>query len=279
MQSAPASQRPDLVRTSTWPPTIRAVSAVSATHDEGDSGPVSAMTESTPSLFEEHPQDHPEDHFLSPMYEHEDWDDDSDDDGEEVEWDAGITDFALFDDDKRRTQEGQDRLSSRWEHFMSTQQLALRRAAERARSNSTPDTTRPPLPFDQMPSLTPDSSPNLHDDLDAEPHQQLSSSRSGQSGYLTITLTPPPEDERTINDDDDLPLSLYVQRVKEYRKANRKLERPGLRHSRNMSGKAHVWRRPSWHIYSVGEEPDAERRAELGMVRPVEDDEVGRGSA
>lgn len=277
MPSAPISQRPTFDRTLTWPPTIRVVADASVTH-EVDARSVSAISQSTPSPFEEDLQDHPEDHFLSPAYEHEDWTDDSDDDGDEIEWDAGITDFALFDDDKRRAQAGQDRLSSRWNDFHVSQQWALRRALDRTRSSITPDTTKPPLPVERMPSLTPDTSPNLRDDLELEPQQQMPFSTPRIPNSLMTTVTPSPESEGPLDDDEDLPLSLYVQRTRAHKQITRKLERPGLRHSRyTMSGKAHVWRRPIWRIYPVGEDPEAEEKAELGMMRTMDDDEGERG--
>lgn len=220
---------------------------------------MSAVTQSKPTQipFENELEDHPEDHFLSPMYEYENWDSD-DDDGEDVEWNAGITDFALFDTDRRRAQEEHEQLPSRWEGFLSTQQSALQRAMERTRAASAPDTTRPPLPFNDVPGLTPDGSPNLCDDQDVESCHGRAKSMPPVPSYLTVTLTPPPEEERMIDDDDDLPLSFYAKHAKERKQTRRKLERPGLRHTRTMSGKVHVWRRPSWHIYTVGEEPCGE---------------------
>ncbi|KAK4544746.1 hypothetical protein LTR36_003995 [Oleoguttula mirabilis] len=229
-----------------------------------------------PNQIDDDLEDHPENHFLSPIHEYERWADDSDDDddSDEVEWDAGITDFALFDHDKRRAEAGEEHLASRWDDFVSTQEATLHRAVQRARSNSGPDTTRPPLPFDEMPSLTPDSSPHLRDDLaeEVEPYRQhlsASSRRRSVPNFLTMTVTPASGHAGIFADDEDLPISLYVPRVQRVQRASRKLERPGLRYARTMSGKAHVWRRPGWDMYSVGEDAEAERRAEMDMGETV----------
>jgi len=209
-------------------------------------------------------EDHPENHFLSPIYDYEEWDSDDDDDGSDVEWSAGITDFALFDDDRRKALDKGDELPSQWNDFVSSQASALDRALERERAASLPDTTRPPLPFEgygEMPGLTPDCSPNLRGDLDVSSD---SVTRQSAPNYLTITLTPPSKTDRMIEDDEDLPLSFHYRRTGEQKyRAPRRLQRPGLGHSRTMSKKLHVWRRPSWNIYSVGEDKEAEERAEM----------------
>jgi hypothetical protein len=283
MPSAPTSSRPELQRTSTWPPTIRVVTDGPNAH-KPPVGTQSAASKAkpTPSYFEDDVEDHPEDHFLSPMYEYDDWADDSDDDGEEIEWDAGITDFALFDSDRRRAQEEHDSLPSKWKGFRSEQQAALERAVHRSRAQSAPETTRPPLPMDAVPGLTPDSSPNLKDDLDVESFHGQSSARPVVPSYLTITVTPPDDDddadvEDSIESDEDLPLSFYINRANRRRQERRKLERPGLRSSRTLSGKVHVWQRPDWHIYKIGEDPDAERKAEICAAKNPCDGEAERG--
>ena len=195
------------------------------------------------------------------MYDYEEWDSD-DDDGEEVEWNAGITDFALFDDDRKRAQENDEALPSRWASFVSSQEAAMQRALQRERRDYAPDTTRPPLPFEDLPGLTPDSSPRLKDDLDAEASGDVQPSKPS---YVTITVTPPPEDQRAIDEDDDLPLTFHYQRPSERKQAKHKVQRPGLTHNRTLSGKVHVWRRPSWHIYPVREDAEAEGEAETAF--------------
>jgi len=263
MPSPPESR---LKRTLTWPPSTHAAMDHTAAH-EFQPGSKSSATEHEPAYDFDKLKDldeHPEDHFLSPLYQHEDWASDSDDDGEEIEWDAGITDFALFDSDRRRAQESDKELDRRWDTFMSTQQSALRRAVRRSQTEPLVDTTRPPLPVEDMPALTPDTSPNLRDDLDVDSYDSQDGSTRSVPSYLTVTITPPSPKDRTIDDNDDLPLSFCIDYGKQ---RARKLQRPGLRHARTLSGKAHVWRRPSWNIYTVGEDPDLERRAEQGMIR------------
>jgi len=253
-----------LSRTSSWPPATVHL----ATHDSVSSkSDVEAMDPKKPAVdgyFNEDMEDHPEDHFLSPVYEYEDWASDSEADDDEVEWDAGITDFALFDDDRRS--DG-DSLDSKWAGFMANQQAALQRSAERNRVATSLDTTRPPLPVEEMPGLTPDSSPSLRDDLDAETFDEPHLPASQGPEYLTITLTPPSPEEQSISEDDELPLFFDAKRTIGKRNAPRKPQRPGLRHFRTLSGKLHSWRRPSWALYSVGENPDAERKAEMETLR------------
>ena len=83
-----------------------------------------------------------------------------------------------------------------------------------------------------------------------------------RDSYVTITITPPPEDERTFDEEDDLPLTFHYHRPSERKQVKDKVQRPGLTHSRTLSGKVHVWRRPSWHIYPVREDAEAEGEAE-----------------
>jgi hypothetical protein len=97
--------------------------------------------------------------------------------------------------------------------------------------------------------------------------------------------------EATDEDDDffdseddeeaDLPVALLIERARERRRLARCSERPGLRFNRTLSGKLHVWRRPSWQMYTVGEDVEAEKRAETehstyGEVS-IEEELVGRG--
>lgn len=226
-------------------------------------------------LFEYELSEHPENHFLSPvqMYEYEDWAEDSDgDDASEIEWDAGITDFALFDKDRRQAQHGQA-MPDRWNSLLKSQASALQRAVERNRATS--DSSRrgvwTPL-VDDLPQLTPDSSPNLKDEFDIHAHCKQNSMRQTIPSYL---LEATPSDEETDeddddvsddSDDDDLPVAYLVERARERRRQARQLERPGLRFSRTMSGKHHVWRRPSSQMYTLSESPEAERKAEMLYV-------------
>ncbi|EMC93795.1 hypothetical protein BAUCODRAFT_26061 [Baudoinia panamericana UAMH 10762] len=268
----PTPPRPSLGRTLSWPPTPRLITygpAVSQVHTSGTQcATPRAQPKNGPEEADGDFDEHPEEHFLSPMYEYEDWASDSDEGGDDdFEWDAGITDFALFHTDRRHAQESNERLDGRWNEFMSRQQSALQRAVERSRCASQIDTTKPPIPVEEVPGLTPDSSPELHDDLEIESYHGQGTPRPTVPGYLTVIVTPQSPEDRTIHSNEDLPcfLELSVQR----KHARRKLERPGLRHARTLSGKAHSWRRPSWEIHTLGEEPETERSAEQGAIRRV----------
>ncbi|KAI7085907.1 hypothetical protein KC356_g5468 [Hortaea werneckii] len=345
---------PELRRPATWPPATRksktddiSASPLKTTHIDQifvipptpHLKPILPSDMADDDSLSDHPEDlndtcNPEDLFLSPMHPYEDWNSDSDSDaGSEIEWDAGITDFALFDDDRRRAEKEGSALPTRWDSFMDSQNEALDRAAQRSlRSSSMPDITKPPLPMEfaqgdeeeeggsdnETPGLTPDTSPNLPDDMEVEDPAALSSkdqnmvpARSQSEPHLimpryhTIELLPPLDDERTIQDDEDLPLTFSYRRNdpastleaihtpakklphprpnflnetslsqhQHLRDAKGRLQRPpGLLRTgrRTLSGKLHVWRRPGWGIFSVGEDVEGEKRAE-------EDQEGGRG--
>ncbi|CZT25173.1 uncharacterized protein RCC_10902 [Ramularia collo-cygni] len=223
------------------------------------------------SYFEEELNKAPEDHFLSPiqMHEYEDWDSDSDG-GEEVEWDAGITDFALFNNDRRRAQERQENVPDRWNHLLASQASALQRATQRSRSDSDPS-------LEEMPQLTPDNSPSLRDAFDMDSHFKTFGHKpqsAPRPNFLDFRPTRTTKyemddasddsdfDDSEDEDDADLPLSVIMQRAKERQHAARMQERPGLRFSRTLSGKQHVWRRPSHEIYPLNEDVAGERKAE-----------------
>ncbi|KAK3107999.1 hypothetical protein LTR53_017885 [Teratosphaeriaceae sp. CCFEE 6253] len=223
---------------------------------------------SADGYFDEDLEEHPENHFLSVHeyeYEYEDWASDSEaDDGDEVDWNAGITDFALFPPDGRKSNTPA-KFSPQWADFVSSQHDALQRSLARTRAADAPDTTKPPLPFDALPGLTPDTSPDLRDDLDAESMSDDDLRAPGGyrvPSFLTVSLTPPSPDEQSVGEEDDLPLFMGPKRAGVKRHPPRKPQRPGLRHSRTLSGKLHSWRRPSWGLWSVSERPEAERAAE-----------------
>lgn len=207
-------------------------------------------------------EDHPENHFLSPMasYEYDSWSDsDSDEDSDDVPWDAGIMDFALFDSDRQKAEADNNRLDGRWDGFIQSQREALRRSVRRARTEDEDaeiDATKPPLPV-TTPDLTPDHSPELRDDLELGSLDGASSRRPAVPEFLTKTVAP---SGSMFEEDDDLPLSFTFR---PRRDAGLRSQRPGLRHARTMSGKVHSWKRPSWKIYSLGEDAEAEERAEL----------------
>ena len=282
MQSRTQNPRRELERSLTWPPALDVATRDFPAVHNGENGSISAAPHgtSTHGLFEDDLQNNPESHFLSPvqMYEYEDWAEDSDSDAEEVEWDAGITDFALFDDDRRRAQKGNKPLPSKWSGMLEKQTSALQRAVQRNRADSKPDPVNRPLPIseDDVPNLTPDVSPELRDDLDVESFHGQRVARLSVPNYLTITVTPPEDDNGDYEalEEDDEPLSFYVAKRQLRAKAHRKLERPGLRHSRTMSGQVHAWRRPS--MYTVGEESEAEQQAERNCRSDGEDHKRGR---
>ena len=277
METRAATPRPEPERRVTWPPTMHAAQTPGSVFYKGGSATPSIVHHGDRSygLFEEDLESNPEYHFLSPiqMYEYEDWAEESDSDAEEVEWDAGITDFALFDDDRRRAQESNRPLPSKWTGMLAQQTSALQRAVARRRSDSDPHPLNrsQPTSDDEMPNLTPDVSPDLRDDLDVESYHGQTTSRPSVPNYLTITITPPEDDESA---DDDLPLSFYMAR-KQAHSPNRKIERPGLRHSRTMSGRVHTWTRPS--MFTVGEDFEAEERAERGGDGDDGEEIRGRG--
>lgn len=270
MDRSASPLRPEPERSLTWPHTLLFPATGDAPKPKSKRTVIDKRIHGDPSygFFEEDLENHPEYHFLSPikMYEYEYWAVDSDEDGEEVEWDAGITDFALFDDDRRRAQESNQPLPSKWSGMLEQQTSALQRAVQRNRANSDPYPVTGTLSTsdDEPPSLTPDVSPDLRDDLDVESYHGQTVSRSSVPNYLTITVTPPNDEGNDNGEDDDLPLSFFVAR-KRATSPNRKLQRPGLRHSRTMSGRAHTWVRPSMH--TVGEDAKGEERAERKVDR------------
>ena len=352
---------PELRRPATWPPATKdnktdyiSASPLKKIHNEQIFAipPTTHLKPILPSdmadddSLSDHPEDlndtcNPEDLFLSPMHPYEDWNSDTDSDsGSEIEWDAGITDFALFDDDRRRAEKEGSALPTRWDSFMDSQHEALDRAAQRSlRSSSMPDITKPPLPMqliqeeeeeggsdDGTPGLTPDTSPNLPDDMEVEdpaaasggknllPPRSQSEPHLIMPKYHTIELLPPSDADRTIQDDEDLPLTFSYRRTTNPaptpdaihtptkklphprpnflaenspsqhhfpRDAKGRLQRPpGLLGTgrRTLSGKLHVWRRPGWGIFSVGEDVEGERRAEEEGGRDGDGDlEGGRG--
>lgn len=210
--------------------------------------------------------------FSSPTksYEYEDWASDSDDDVDSIEWDAGITDFALFDDDRRRAQETNERIPSKWNPMLEQQNSALERAAVRSRVVSVSDSTnRSSLMTEDVPSLTPDDSPDLRDDLDEEAYYRQDEARTSVPNYLAVNVESPKaselDDTRLIDIESSLVISAMSKKSRH--QGLRRRERPGLRHSRTMSGHVHSWRRPSMHMYTLGEEPDAEWMEELSMVK------------
>jgi len=199
--------------------------------------------------------DYPDHYFLSPISadEYDDWASDSEDDNEEIEWSADITDFALFRQDRRFADDSKEPPSlDRWKALLQNQSSALQRSLQRVQSRRV---LEPLLETDDIPGLTPDASPHLRDDLDDCLDDTQLSTKSGTPNYLTVIVTPPDGsqyDDRGSNSFES------AARKQAWHLAKRKRERPGLAHTRTLSGHLHSWRSPSWYMYSVGEDADAE---------------------
>lgn len=244
------------------------------------------------SRYEEDIDDNPHSHFLSPVHMYESWDD-SDDDSDDgsFEFDAGITDFALFNDDYKRAKELNLPLSDKWNDFVEGQAEALDRAVARTRSERNEHAAgqfSPGWSFSQpegLPSLTPDTSPRLADDLDYDSaedvitptgsyHTKIVTPESARSPSAPIDIPARSRalgtlSESAIEDDDfedpaapAFLLYRHSQRTDKRRQPAKPQPapmRPGLSAgSRTLSGKLHVWRRPSWDLFSVDEEREEE---------------------
>lgn len=239
MTSHAGFERPELARSATWPP---------AKIQPEQSGITCADTQA----FKEDLDEHPERHFLSPMTFEEvyGWDSDSDDDDDDdAEWNAGITDFALFASDRKRAMETGEALDEKWDSFMANQAEAFERSVERVMESES----------EEVPELTPDVSPHLKDDLeDDDDGKQMAVPQIHVPNYLTVEVKPAQQtgaENFIIGPDDELPLSFWFA-------PNKRIQRPGLKHTRTMSGRKHVWRRPGDGIFTVGEEVEAEEIAE-----------------
>jgi len=241
--------------------------------------------------FEEDLDNNPHSHFLSPVHMYESWDDSDDDDDDDCQFDAGITDFALFSDDYKRAKEADAPLSDKWNDFVADQEEAYNRTIARTRADLN---DRSAGPFysgssfaqpDAVPSLTPDTSPRLADDLDFDSGEESTSSLPYQTKIVTPDLPHRPASapidiprsrhtlstlsESAIENeeftDPAAPAFLlyrHSQRADKRRRASRPQAppmRPGLSAgNRTLSGKLHVWRRPSWDLFIVDEEREEE---------------------
>ena len=218
----------------------------------------------TNDTFRNDLDDYPDHYFLSPIAadEYEDWSSDSEDDGEGIEWSAGITDFALFRQDRRVANASKESPTlDRWKALLENQSFALQRSLQRVQATAeSRRVLEPLLEADDTPGLTPDASPCLRDDLDDCPDEMRSSGGAGIPNYLTIIVTPPGEDHRK---DQESKVLASVARKQAWNLAKRQRERPGLAHTRTLSGHLHSWRSPSWYVYTVSEEVDAEEREDL----------------
>lgn len=185
----------------------------------------------------------PGSYFLSPASDEYDFDEDSDD-GDAVEWNAGIDDFALYTEETKTGSEGKSR--ERWQRLERSQHEALQRALARAQADPASTTETKPPAADDVPSLTPDHSPRLSDNMEMG---------NPVRGYITVIVTPPEEDQRDYDD-------LLFMRSTHPKPTKHAVERPGLRYTRTLSGKRHSWTPPDWDLYTVVDEPEAEELAE-----------------
>jgi hypothetical protein len=259
------------------------------------------------TLFEEDLDNNPHSHFLSPVHMYESWDDSDDDDDDDCHFDAGITDFALFRDDYNRAKEQDIPLSSKWNDLIADQAEAYDRAVARTRAELA---DRPISPFDSdstsaqhdaVPSLTPDTSPRLADDLEFDSADESTTGIASISlPYRTKIVTPADLPDRPASAPIDIPRSRFnlgtlsesavedeefadpaapafllyrhSQRPDRRRNSARPAPppmRPGMSAgNRTLSGKLHVWRRPSWDLHVVYEEREEEM---------AQDDSRGRG--
>lgn len=266
-------------------PTIRVVDADDAQLLEGtrtfpDSSSPTSPSKPAQDLLEEDMDRDPQAHFLSPVQRYEAWDDSDDEEDDGIEWDAGIVDFALFSEDQKRAKAANQPLPSKWNDLLSNQAAAYQRSVERTNDEtSEPEFLSRTSSGDSLPDLTPDTSPRLKDNLEYEDDEET-------PPYRTVIVTPESvsancdapkkrlgsieeEDSAIEDEDEDVPLSFALQRSKLRRRQSmpqppRKLVRPGLRSGRTLSGKLHVWRRPSWDIWPVLEDASGEARAENG---------------
>jgi hypothetical protein len=267
----------------------------------------SANPNSATTLFEEDLDNNPHSHFLSPVHMYESWDDSDDDDDDDCQFDAGITDFALFSDDYNRAKEQDIPLSSKWNDLIADQAEAYDRAVARTRAEFA---DRPISPFDSdstsaqhdaVPSLTPDTSPRLADDLEFDSADESTTGIASVSlPYRTKIVTPADLPDRPASAPIDIPRSRFSlgtlsesavedeefadpaapafllyrhsQRPDRRRNSARPAPppmRPGMSAgNRTLSGKLHVWRRPSWDLHVVYEEREEEM---------AQDDSRGRG--
>ncbi|KAK5170566.1 uncharacterized protein LTR77_005154 [Saxophila tyrrhenica] len=261
-------QRHEPGRSLSWPSHLNGASAHRPSTYRCLSEPKSATAPPTKlftTSFEEDLENNPGNYFLSPLEMYEDWDD-SDSDGEEVEWNAGIMDFALFDEDRRKAQKNEQSLPSKWSGMLANQADALKRSVQRSRNERESELakTSPHTSDKEVPGLTPDASPDLRDDLDVDSFHGQTALHPKIPHYLTLTVTPPGEAKgKATEERDGLLLPMYENAQQRPRiQGDRKLQRPGMRHTRTMSGRSHSWRRPGREMYSVREEAEAEEKAE-----------------
>jgi len=282
-------------------PTIRVVDAddeamlTGARAFDDPASPSTSQRELAKESLEDDIDLDPQAHFLSPVQRYEAWDDSDDDDEDDgIEWDAGIMDFALFSEEQKRAKQHNQPLDAKWDDLISSQTSAYYRSVKR-----TNDETKEPeflsrnSSGDSLPGLTPDASPQLGDDLEYHEEDEDEVEMITERPYRTVIVTPDSvkptsgepkplaniteADSALESDEEDLPITFSLHRNKLRRRQSMpqptpKLVRPGLRSGRTLSGKLHVWRRPTWDIWPVHEDVSGEERAEIS-------DEERRGRA
>lgn len=224
--------------------------------------PAWSNTNTPPTAFEEDVNEHPDQHFLSPsLDDYNYWSEDSDDDDEidDTPWGPGFVDFALFASDKKRAEESNEPMPEKWNAFIASQ-------AERSGESSQSEKSASKNEFlgHDLPDLTPDNSPRLNDDLDPDDESMYENIYHGEPADLadlapyTVIVTPPQTPSHLIEDFElGVPLAVYAQRAKQRAmQTSRKVERPGLRHARTLSGKPHAWWPPGRDMHTVREEED-----------------------
>lgn len=236
------STRPEPTRSATWPA-------------DKMQQPSQASNTASPDTqaFNDDLEQHPERHFLSPMTAEDcyGWDSDDSDDDDDGEWNARITDFSLFSADRKRAIETGQPLDGKWDDFVSNQTEAFERSVARVREQERSE---------DVPALTPDLSPDLRDDLEDGDEGEMDRRRMVMPqiqvpNYLTVEVKPG-AGQIVLGPDDDLPLTLAAFA------RERRVQRPGLRHARTLSGKRHAWRRPGEDMFTVGEDVYGEEEAE-----------------
>lgn len=218
-------------------------------------------------------------------YDEDDSDSDSDsdlDDDDNARWSTGITDYAQFTADRRAAADRHEGIPPRWDGLLERQRDAMKRAEARSQSSSTIDKL-PSSPSteagndvngsageDELPFLTPDGSPRIPSGFDnlslnfISTHEPSHHTVEVQVDHVPDLLDSDAEDidastysedfeDEEDEDDDEIPVAVLIERARRRRLS---LSRPGLTSTRTLSGKVHVWRRPSGQIYTVGEEDE-----------------------
>ncbi|KAK6429263.1 hypothetical protein LTR95_014590 [Oleoguttula sp. CCFEE 5521] len=218
----------------------------------------------------------PQSHFLSPMASYEYWSDDNDDDDDDIpDWDAGIVDFGLFYEDHKKADVP---LPRKWNGLLGNQAQLYQQTVKRTSTAVEPEFLARNGSGDSLPSLTPDASPQVKDDMEYDSDGDgLVMPIRRNAPVFHLVITPPEGDLETAlaeaaagnetDEEDYLPLSFFVKRSQAQRKAaaqhttvmplgsvlQPRMVRPGLKSDRTLSGKRHSWAKPGRGLYSIHE--------------------------